>query len=163
MRNSHYCSVAETHCQKIVVDMNEVFVVSFKKFWMSKMNFNKGRIALRCFASISMSSWLKWNTSKHLGMYILYFGRNAILICKYIQNQVQFSAILDSLVIVSDKTCKILGKFFARSFKIMHYSCRKLQDSWKKYQFLARVLKEISGLMKFLQDMSGSWNISTFL
>ena len=75
----------------------------------------------------------------------------------------QFSAILDSLVIVSDKTCKILGKFLARSFKIMHYSCRKMQDSWKKYQFLVRVLKEISGLMKFLQDMSGSWNISTFL
>ena len=29
-----------------------------------------------------------------------------------------------------------------------------MQDSCKKYQFLARILKEISGLMKFLQDMS---------
>ena len=49
------------------------------------------------------------------------------------------------------------------SCKIMHFSCRKMQDCCKKYQFLARILKGISGLMKFLQDMSGSWNISTFL
>ena len=68
-----------------------------------------------------------------------------------------------SLVILSDKTFKILGKFLGRSCKMMHNSCRKMQDSCMKYQFLARILKGISGLMKFLQDMSGSWNIFTFL
>ena len=67
-----------------------------------------------------------------------------------------------TLVIVSDKTFKILGKFLARSCKIMHYSCRKMQDSCKESQFLTRILKEISGLMKSLKDMSGSWNISIF-
>ena len=35
-----------------------------------------------------------------------------------------------------------------------------MQDSCKKYQFLARILKEISGLMKFLQYRSGSRNTS---
>ena len=45
------------------------------------------------------------------------------------------------------------------SCKIMHYSCRKMQDSCKKYQFLEWNFL----LMKFLQDIPGSWNISTFL
>ena len=50
-----------------------------------------------------------------------------------------------TLVIVSDKTCKILGKILARSCKIMHYSCRKMQDSSKKSLIrtnLARFLQE---------------------
>ena len=32
-----------------------------------------------------------------------------------------------------------------------------------KNQFLARILKKISDSMKFLQEISGSWNISIFL
>ena len=65
--------------------------------------------------------------------------------------------VIATLVILSDKTFRILGKFFAISCMIMHYCVGK----YKKYQFLARILKEIYGLMKFLQDKSGSWNIST--
>ena len=41
-------------------------------------------------------------------------------------------------------------------------SWRKMQDSCKKYKFLAKIVKGISDLIKFLQDMCGSWNNSTF-
>ena len=55
----------------------------------------------------------------------------------------KFVYFISTLLIVSDKTCKILGRIFPRSCKIMHYSCRKMQDSCKKYQFLAKISKKI--------------------
>ena len=49
-----------------------------------------------------------------------------------------------TLVILSDKTCKILGKFLARHCKIMHYSCRK------NARFLQEISVSCKSLAKFL-------------